>query len=67
LPSEIAQVRITVHDSIVANVREGHVDEISTQMKAALEVAAKDSIGWDFPFKAEISTGPTWGDLVESE
>jgi len=67
LDPEIAQIRITVHDSIVANCREAQVQEVSRQMKEALESAAKESIGWDFPFKAEISTGPTWGDLVESE
>jgi uracil-DNA glycosylase family 4 len=63
LVPEVAQVRITVHDSIVVNCRETHIDEVSATMQEVLESSAKDSIGWDFPFAAEISTGVTWGDL----
>jgi uracil-DNA glycosylase family 4 len=61
----VAQIRITVHDSIVANVRESEKDAIAHEMKVTLESAAQEAIGWDFPYKAEISVGPTWGDLVE--
>ena len=67
LDPKIAQIRITVHDSIVANCKEEAVEEVSIIMKQAMEIAAKEAIAWDFPFKSEISSGPTWGDLVESE
>ena len=65
LDPELAQVRITVHDSIVVNCKEARVEEVSQVMKEAMEVAAKEAIEWDFPFLAETSTGPTWGDLIE--
>jgi uracil-DNA glycosylase family 4 len=61
-----AQIRITVHDSIVANCREDEVSEVSELMKETMESAAKEAIAWDFPFKADISVGHTWGDLRES-
>jgi DNA polymerase-1 len=60
-----AQVRITVHDSIVANARESVVEETASLMKEVMESAAKESIGWEFPYKADISIGSTWGDLKE--
>lgn len=62
-----AQIRITVHDSIVANCREDYIPEVSAQMKAALETSAKRVIDWDFPYLCDISIGPTWGDLKEVE
>jgi uracil-DNA glycosylase family 4 len=64
---EQAQIRITVHDSIVACAREQYIDKVSQAMKDALERAAKDAIDWDFPYLADISVGPTWGDLKEIE
>ena len=66
LDPELAQVRITVHDSIVVNCKEARVEEVSQVMKETMEVAAKEAIEWDFPFLAETSTGPTWGDLIET-
>jgi uracil-DNA glycosylase family 4 len=67
LDPELAQVRITVHDSIVGNCKEAGMEEVSTLMKHCMENAAREAIGWDFPFKADVSVGPTWGDLKESE
>jgi len=60
-----AQVRINVHDNIVLNCKEDHADEIAHLTKQIMESAAKDGILWDFPFKADLSIGHTWGDLVE--
>ena len=67
LNPEVAQVRITVHDSIVVCAREDHISETAQVMKETIESSARDSIGWDFPYKADISVGPTWGDLKETE
>jgi uracil-DNA glycosylase family 4 len=61
----IAQPRITVHDSILVNVRMGHEEEIGYLLKGFLEDAPMKAIGWDFPYLADLSIGPTWGELRE--
>src|SRR4029450_2255616 len=63
----IAQPRINGHDAIVINVKQDHIEEIGSLTKGFMERAAKDAIGWEFPYVAEISVGPTWGDLKEIE
>lgn len=65
LDPEIAQVRISVHDSILVNCKNDHVPEIAKLVKAEMEVAVKQAIDWDFPFKADISVGPNYGALEE--
>lgn len=64
---DIAQPRINIHDNIVVNCKRTHVPEVAKLMKQELENAVKESIDWDFPFKAEVSVGETWGDLEEYE
>ena len=59
----IAQPRITVHDSILVNVKEDHVERIASILKHCMESAAKESIGWEFPYLAEFSVGHDWGSL----
>jgi uracil-DNA glycosylase family 4 len=59
----IAQPRITVHDSILVNVREKHVEEVADLLKIYMESAAWEAIGWDFPYTAEFSVGNDWGSL----
>jgi uracil-DNA glycosylase family 4 len=61
----IAQPRITVHDSILVNCRESHVDEISELLKGFMQTAAQESIGWEFPYLADISVGRDWGSMKE--
>jgi len=61
----IAQPRITVHDSILVNVRERHVEEIASILKTCMESAPREAINWQFPYKADLSTGPNWGSLKE--
>jgi uracil-DNA glycosylase family 4 len=63
----IAQPRITVHDSILINCREEHIDEVAHLMKECLENAALESIEWSFPYRAELSIGYDWGNLEEYE
>jgi uracil-DNA glycosylase family 4 len=64
---EIAQPRITVHDSILVNCRKEYVNEVAPLVKQCLEDAPKEAIGWDFPYLAELSVGSNWGDLHELE
>jgi uracil-DNA glycosylase family 4 len=59
----IAQPRITVHDNIVVNCRIDYLDEVALLLKACMEEAVRESIGWDFPFLADISIGHDWGNL----
>ena len=61
----IAQPRITVHDSILVNCNERHIDEVAHLMKECLESAPKESIQWDFPYLTELSVGSDWGNLQE--
>jgi DNA polymerase-1 len=65
LDPAVAQVRLTVHDNIVVNCRTNYVEEVAPIVKATMESAAKESIGWDFPFGAEISVGQNWGDMED--
>ena len=65
LDPNIAQVRLTVHDNIVANCRIDHTNEVARLMKIEMESACKEAIGWDFPFMAEISVGQNWGYLTD--
>jgi DNA polymerase-1 len=60
-----AQPRITIHDSILVNCREKYVDEVASLIKVEMELAAKEAIGWDFPYLADLSVGSNWGDMHE--
>ena len=61
----MAQPRITVHDSILVNVREKHVEEVASVLKGFMEAAPMEAIEWDFPYIADLSTGPDWGSMKE--
>ena len=65
LDPSVAQVRLTVHDNIVANCRIEYTNEVARLMKVEMEAACKAAIGWDFPFTAEISVGSDWGYLTD--
>lgn len=62
---EVTQLRINVHDNIVACTPNKLVPETAALIKYEMEHAAKEAIGWDFPFKADVSVGPNWGSLEE--
>lgn len=61
----VCQPRITVHDSILINVRESEAEYFGSKLREFLEAAPAAAIGWDFPYKADLSIGPTWGELNE--
>jgi DNA polymerase I len=57
-----ARIGILVHDSIVADVREGYIEEYSTIVTQVMADIARGELDWDLPFKAEVGVGPTWGE-----
>jgi DNA polymerase-1 len=61
----MAQPRITVHDSILVNVRQEHVEEVGSLIKGFMEKAAKAAINWSFPYKTDLSIGSNWGEMNE--
>jgi DNA polymerase-1 len=60
-----ATLNLTVYDSIVGNVREDHIKEVCTVVKQVMEAMPHQDLQWNFPFKADISIGPSWGDQKE--
>lgn len=66
---EIASIRLTVHDSITMNCIDEpkYVEETAYAMRSCMESALKEALDWDFPFLADVSVGPTYGDLTELE
>ena len=60
-----ATLNLTVYDSIVGNVRTDHIKEVCTIIKQVMEAMPHQDLGWNFPFEAEVSIGPSWGDQEE--
>ena len=58
---------ITVHDSILINVVRKHAEEMAVKLREFMRAAPKKSIGWDFPFAADLSIGENWGHMQELE
>lgn len=59
---ERAALCLTVHDSILADVEEGYVDEYSTITKEIMVARPKEDLGWTLPIGVDIGVGPTWAD-----
>ena len=58
----------TVHDSIVADVPEDSVDDVAVVMRKTMEKQSIEQLGWQFddiPFLADVSVGPSWGELED--
>lgn len=64
LDPEIAFPILTVHDSIVFQVRDDKVDEVAKVVKETME-AVPFQHEVDFPFTVELEVGPSWGELEE--
>lgn len=56
-----ARINLLVHDSIMAEVDDGYVDEYEGICKDVMESVAKKSLDWDIPFIADVAHAPTWG------
>jgi len=64
LDPKVAFPILTVHDSIVLQVREDKVKEVARIMKEVMEdVPFKNEV--DFPFTVDAEYGPSWGELSE--
>lgn len=57
-----AMLCVLVHDSIVADVEDGYVDEYKTICEQVMESVPMNEIGWDTPFAVETGIGPNWGE-----
>jgi len=58
----------TVHDSIIADVPTEQALEVAHLMKATMESAAMECLGWDLPFTVDISMSDvSWGEVEEVE
>jgi DNA polymerase I-like protein with 3'-5' exonuclease and polymerase domains len=55
-----AKLCLTVHDSILAQVEEGYVEDYSAVCREIMIAQPKDILGWTIPFKADIGVGKTW-------
>jgi len=56
----------TVHDSIVADIPTGSINDVACAMKSVMESQVEKQLGWtDVPFLVDISVGPNWGSLEE--
>jgi DNA polymerase I len=58
-----ARISLTVYDSIVGNVKEDKVSEVSTIIKQVMESVPFDDLGWKLPYKVDIAVGPSWGEV----
>jgi DNA polymerase-1 len=59
LDPELAAIVLTVHDSIVLEVRVKALAEVVAQVKATMEdVPLTTSV----PFRVDVAVGPNWGD-----
>lgn len=57
-----AQLVLTVHDSLLADVVPNYVDETGTIMQQVMESKPRDTLAWTIPFRVDIQTGPNWGE-----
>src|SRR5215469_540614 len=62
---QFAQPRITIHDSILINVKRKYVDEVAEKVLELMQLAPKRALDWDFPYLAELSIGHDWGHMED--
>jgi uracil-DNA glycosylase family 4 len=60
-------IALSVHDSIIADCPSGMVSDVVPLIVDVMERAPKETLGWDFPFKAEAQIGQRWGKLEDYE
>lgn len=62
-----ARLNLTVYDSIVGNIKEDKIKEVALVVKQVMEGIPHDDLGWNFPYEADVSIGPSWGEQQEVE
>lgn len=55
-----ARIILTVHDSMLLEVRLGHEAEVARQIVHIMEKVVPVEAGFDIPFKADVAFGPRW-------
>lgn len=66
LPSHAGSVILTVHDSIVLDVRRDRLDMVAGLVNLVMGSAAREMLGWtDIPFEVDLQTGTNWGELED--
>ena len=58
-----ADIRITVHDSIMAECEDGIREDVGREMARMMEETAAEVFSDFVPFKADAEYGKSWGDL----
>lgn len=58
-----AAIVLSVHDSILCVVHDDVVDHVCSLLVSTMEAQPQKLLGWDFPFTADVQTGPDWGSL----
>ena len=55
-----ARLCLTVHDSILAQVKEDYVEEYQTICREVMVGMPRQKLGWTLPFDADVGSGKTW-------
>jgi uracil-DNA glycosylase family 4 len=55
-----AKLCLTVHDSILAQVRDDYVDDYQSICKQVMATRPHELLQWLLPFKADVGAGKTW-------
>ena len=57
-----AELVLTVHDSLLADVVENYVYECGIIIRQVMESRPRDTLAWNLPFNVDIQSGPNWGE-----
>jgi DNA polymerase-1 len=56
-------VIIPVHDSLLVEAREEDTEEVAQLMREVMEQTAREVYTEQIPFRVDIKTGKSWGDV----
>lgn len=59
----IGFIRLTIHDALVVEAAEAHLELVSRMLRDEMVQAAREIVGTYVPFEVDISYGRSWGDL----
>lgn len=62
-----ARIRLTIHDSIIAECPKEVEIDVANEMKKTMEATAAEVFSDFVPFPADVESGSSWGDLNEPE
>lgn len=67
LDPNMGAVNLNVHDSILVDTDPNYLDVVGRLVRNEMEAAPKATLGWDFPFAADLQIGQNWGNLQDYE